>query len=79
MSWVNESRIVVTVLDEPIYWNDEYVDVIFLLAVKMTSQFEIRQTKQFYKDFIRLTDDDNNMELIRKMDSAMDVYQYFIK
>lgn len=79
MSWVNESRIVVTVLDKPIYWNDEYVDVIFLLAVKMTSQFEIRQTKQFYKDFIRLTDDDNNMELIRKMDSAMDVYQYFIK
>ena len=51
----------------------------FLLAVKMTTKFEIRRTKQFYKDFLQLTDNDENMEAIKKMGSTLDIYQYFIK
>ena len=51
----------------------------FLLAVKMTSKFEIKRTKQFYKDFLQLTDNDENLEAVKKMDSALDIYQYFIK
>ncbi len=79
MSEINESRIVVAILEEPIPWHDDMVDVVFLLAVKMTTQFEIRRTKQFYKDFLQLTDNDENMEAIKKMGSTLDIYQYFIK
>ena len=53
--------------------------VVFLLAVKMTTKFEIRRTKQFYKDFLQLTDNDENMEAIKKMGSTLDIYQYFIR
>ncbi len=79
MSEINESRIVVAILEEPIAWHDDMVDVVFLLAVKMTTKFEIRRTKQFYKDFLQLTDNDENMEAIKKMGSTLDIYQYFIK
>ena len=79
MTEINESRIVVAILDRPISWHGDMVDVVFLLAVKMTSKFEIKRTKQFYKDFLQLTDNDENLEAVKKMDSALDIYQYFIK
>lgn len=79
MAEINEPRIVVAILDKPISWHDDMVDVVFLLAVKMTSKFEIRRTKQFYKDFLQLTDNDDNLEAIKKMTSALDIYQFFIK
>lgn len=69
----------VAILEEPILWHDDPVDVVFLLAVKMTSNFEIKRTKQFYKDFLQLTDDDENLEFMKKMNSALELYQYFIK
>ena len=74
MTEINESRIVVAILDRPISWHGDMVEVVFLLAVKMTSKFEIKRTKQFYK-----TDNDENLEAVKKMDSALDIYQYFIK
>ena len=76
---VNESRIVVAILDQPIDWHGDPVDVVFLLAVKMNSKFEIKRTKQVYKDFLQLTDSDEKMEAIKNMKSALDIYQYFIK
>lgn len=79
MMEINESRIVVAILDRPISWHGDMVDMVFLLAVKMTSKFEIKRTKQFYKDFLQLTDNDENLEAVKKMDSALDIYQYFIK
>lgn len=79
MREINESRVVIAILDKPILWHGDMVDVVFLLAVKMTSNFEIRRTKQFYKDFLQLTDDDENLEAMKRMDSALELYQYFIK
>ena len=79
MTEINESRIVVAILDRPISWHGDMVEVVFLLAVKMTSKFEIKMTKQFYKDFLQLTDNDETLEAVKKMDSAFDIYQYFIK
>lgn len=79
MTEINESRIVVAILEEPILWHEDLVDVVFLLAVKMTSNFEIKRTKQFYKDFLQLTDDDENLAFMKKMNSALELYQYFIK
>ena len=77
MTEVNEPKIVVAILDKPISWHD--VDVVFLLAVKMTSQVEIKRTKQFYKDFLQLTDNDENLEAMKKLKTPLDIYQYFIK
>ena len=57
----------------------DMVDVVFLLAVKMTSQVEIKRTKQFYKDFLQLTDNDENLEALKKLKTPLDIYQYFIK
>lgn len=79
MAEINESRIVVAILEKPIAWHEDMVDVVFLLAVKMTSNFEIKRTKQFYKDFLQLTDDDENLEAMKVMNSALELYQYFIK
>ncbi|MGN0372714.1 MAG: BglG family transcription antiterminator [Enterocloster sp.] len=79
MAEINEPRIVVAILDEPISWHEDMVDVVFLLGVKMNSNFEIRRTKQFYKDFLQLTDDDENLAYMKKMNSALELYQYFIK
>ena len=72
-------KIVVAILDKPISWHDDMVDVVFLLAVKMTSQVEIKRTKQFYKDFLQLTDNDENPEAMKKLKTPLDIYQYFIK
>lgn len=79
MTEVNESRIVVAVLEKPIKWHEEMADTIFLLALKMTSRFEIRRTKQFYKDFLVLTENDDNMEAVKRLQSPLEVYQYLIK
>jgi len=79
MAEVNESRIVVAILDKPVKWHEDMVDTIFLLAIKMTSKFEIKRTKQFYKDFLLLTENDDNMEAMKRLESSLEVYQYFIK
>jgi len=79
MAEVNEARIVVAILDKPVKWHEDMVDTIFLLATKMTSKFEIKRTKQFYKDFLLLTENDENMEAMKRLESSLEVYQYFIK
>lgn len=79
MAEVNESRIVVAILDKSVKWHEDMTDTIFLLALKMTSRFEIKRTKQFYKDFLLLTENDDNMESIKRLESPLEVYQYFIK
>ena len=41
MTEINESRIVVAILDRPISWHGDMVEVVFLLAVKMLSLIHI--------------------------------------
>ena len=79
MMEVNESRIGVAILEQPIDWAGDFVDVVFLLAVRMTSNYEIRKTKQFYKDFLLLTENSENMDMLKSLHSAFEVYQYFIR
>lgn len=79
MTESNEARIAVAILDQPLDWCGEPVDVVFLLGVKMTSAFEIKKTKQFYKDLLVLTEHDDNLETMKNMDSALALYQYFIR
>lgn len=79
MMEVNESRIGVAILKEPMEWAGDLVDMVFLLAVKMTSQYEIRRTKQFYKDFLTFTEHEENMESMKSLHSGLEIYQYFIR
>lgn len=75
----NEARVAVAILEEPLDWRGELVDVVFLLGIKMSSKFEIKKTKQFYKDFLVLTEHDENLRLLKQMDSALEIYQFFIR
>lgn len=79
MTEINEARVGAAILRNPIDWNGELVDVVFLLAVKMTSKFEIKKTKQFYRDFLVLAESDENLAVLKRMNSALDIYQYFIR
>lgn len=75
----NEARVAVALLKTPLDWCGESVDMVFLLGVKMTSALEVKKTKRFYKDFLVLTEHDDNLKALKAMNSALEVYQYFIR
>lgn len=76
---VNESRVAVAVLEKPIEWHGDMVDVVFLLALKMDTNLQKACSQQFYKDFILLTENTEFMKQIRQVKTGLDLYQYFIK
>ena len=75
---INESKICICTLQSPISWNGEMVDVIFLLAVRMKTPQEAKNIQLFYKYFIRLTDTDEKVDILRKMPSGAAMYKYLI-
>lgn len=76
---VNTAKIVIATLDKPILWDTKYVDVIFLLVVKFSSDFEIRRTQLFYKQYIKLVDGDEKVNILRGFSSNIDFYRYLIQ
>lgn len=76
---INEAKIVIATLEKPILWDSEWVDVIFLLVVKMTNDFEIKRTQMFYKQYIKLIDSDEKVNVLRDFKSNIDFYQYLIQ
>ncbi|NDL67854.1 BglG family transcription antiterminator [Anaerotalea alkaliphila] len=76
---VNESKVLIATLKNPILWHGDMVDVIFLLAVKMDSPHEIKRIQQFYKHFIYLTDSDEKVDRLRNLSSEADIYKYLIR
>lgn len=77
-SEINEAKIVIATLNKPILWDTEMVDVVFLLAVKMTNDFEIRRTQLFYKQYIHLVNTDKDVNVLRKFESNTDLYRHLI-
>ena len=75
---VNEAKVAIAILKEPIIWHEEKVDVVFLLAVKMTTSTEIEKTKLFYKDYINIIDTDEKIDILREMKTNIDLYNYLI-
>lgn len=75
---VNQSKVCICTLKNPIRWNDEMVDVIFLLAVKMKTQQELKDIQLFYKYFIKLTDTDEKVNILRKIGTGTEMYKYLI-
>ena len=76
---INEARVVIATLEKPILWDSEQVDVIFLLVVKMTNDFEIRRTQAFYKQYIKLVGTDDQVNVLRNFQTNVDFYKYLIK
>ncbi|HCW73113.1 MAG TPA: hypothetical protein DHM90_04170 [Clostridiaceae bacterium] len=77
---INEAKVVIGILNTPITWNDEdQVDVVFLLAVKMNSEEEIEKTKLFYKQYISLVETDEKIQKLKNMNSNIDLYKYLIR
>ncbi len=76
---INEARVVIATLDQPILWDTEYVDVIFLLVVKMTNEYETKRTQEFYKQYIRLVETDEKVNILRSFKTSIDFYKYLIK
>lgn len=77
-SEINEPKIVIATLEEPILWDDEMVDVVFLLCVKMTNEFEMNRTQLFYKQYIHLVDSDQEVNVLRSFKTSTDFYRYLI-
>ncbi len=77
---VNEAKVVIATLDKPIHWYEEDdVDVIFLLAVKMTSQEETEITQLFYKQYIKLVETDEAVDVLRKIPNNIEFYKFLIR
>ena len=70
---------VIAKLEKTILWDSEMVDVIFLLVVKMTNDFEIRRTQAFYKQYIKLVGTDEQVNVLRNFQTNVDFYKYLIK
>lgn len=69
----------IATLDKPILWDSKYVDVVFLLVVKFSTDFEIRRTQQFYKQYIKLVDGDEQVSILRGFTSNIDFYRFLIQ
>lgn len=76
---INEAKIVIVTLKEPIMWDTEQVDVIFLLVVKMTNEYEIKRTQLFYKQYINLVNTDKEVNVLRSFDSPVEFYKFLVK
>ena len=75
---INEAKIVIATLQKPILWDTDMVDVVFLLAVKMTNDYEIRRTQLFYKQYIHLVNTDKDVNVLRSFKSNTDMYRHLI-
>lgn len=75
---VNQSKVCICTLQQPINWNGEMVDVIFLLAIKTNTVTETDNVRQFYKYFVKLTDTKEKVDVIRNIPTSSEMYKYLI-
>lgn len=76
---VNEGKVVIITLQEPIEWfDDEKVDIVFLLAMRMSNETEIKRTKVFYQDFIQFSENQNLLKKLKKMKNNQEAFHFLI-
>lgn len=78
-SEVIESKVAIAILDKPIMWNDDQVDIVFLLAFKMVTPDEIKRVQMFYKEYISLIETEEKIKKLKAMNSNIDLYKYLIQ
>lgn len=79
-AYVNQSRVAIITLKKPISWDkEEMVDVIFLLAFKLSTHDEIKRVQSFYQEFISLIETNEKISVIRNARNALELYKYLIQ
>lgn len=77
---VNASHVSIATLRHPIPWDDdEEVDIVFLLAFKLTTHEEIERVQTFYKEYISLIETDDRIQKIRRAESNLELFRYLIR
>lgn len=76
---VNESKVAIAFLDKPILWDKEQVQVVFLLAFRMSTRDEINRIQMFYKEYVSLIDSEEKLTMLKNMKSNIAVYKYLIQ
>lgn len=78
-SYVNDAKVVIVILDEPIMWNKEdEVNVVFLLAFRMNNSEDSKRIQLFYKGFIELIETDEKMKCLRTLEKD-ELYKYLMQ
>lgn len=76
---VNESKVAIAILDEPVMWDDEPVEIVFLLGFKLITKDEINRIQLFYKEYVSLIDTDEKILMLKSMETNIEVYKYLIQ
>ena len=62
---VNESKVGIAILKNPIMWDNEQVQVVFLLAFRLSTRDEISRIQMFYKEYVTLIDSEEKLQKIQ--------------
>ena len=76
---VNESKVGIAILKNPIMWDNEQVQVVFLLAFRLSTRDEISRIQMFYKEYVTLIDSEEKLEKLKRMKSNIELYKYLIQ
>ncbi len=76
---VNQAKVAIAILKKPILWNQEEVDIVFLLAMKMETKDEVSRAQKFYKQYIRLIETEEKLQLLKGFETNIDLYNYLIR
>jgi activator of the mannose operon (transcriptional antiterminator) len=76
---VVESKVAIAILDEPVMWDDEKVEIVFLLGFKLKMPDEIHRIQLFYKEYVSLVETDEKVTKLKAMKSNVEVYKYLIQ
>ncbi|MDF9824338.1 activator of the mannose operon (transcriptional antiterminator) [Breznakia sp. PF5-3] len=77
--YVNEPKVAIAILDKPIVWDREEVDIVFLLAMRMISKEESKQAQAFYKEYVSLVESNEKLQKLKNMRTNLDLYRYLIR
>ena len=76
---VNESKVGIAILKNPIMWDNEQVQVVFLLAFRLSTRDEISRIQMFYKEYVTLIDSEEKLEKLKSIKSNIELYKYLIQ
>lgn len=74
--YVNESRVCIVKFEEPVTWQGNKLDFIFILCLKFN---DIDKTKGFFKTFYSILNDDEALMKIKNSKNKNDIINIFIE
>ena len=60
-------------------WDNEQVQVVFLLAFRLSTRDESSRIQMFYKEYVTLIDSEEKLEKLKSMKSNIELYKYLIQ